>query len=605
MLGLLFVLCTAPTFAVHDLGLFELDGNAEDDVPAAVAGDDWDTPPNAGGAFEFTGITADPAPESIFTGGRKDIQDIPQWGHKDGSVPDKDDLTNAYAAAYNNGGDLIVYFGADRFANVGDAFVGFWFFKEAVVALPNGDFSGNHTTDDTLVLVDYPQGANESPIIKVIQWDPTCSKAANNDPQQGQCAAKNLRLILSSDNAECGATAADDACAITNSANANAPWAYVPKAGVAGTFPPESFYEGGINLSAIVGDTCFSSFMAESRSSASFTASLKDFVLDDFQLCGIEVTKVCTTCTLDTTQGDGVFQFAVQGNVINAGFGTLFDVVVTDDCGTPTRTNDDETTSIGNVGAGATVPWGPLTCEPTDASGGTIQIASNTASVIAAATSGGTQDITDTSPTASCPQCNADPFLSVTKECRTCLAIDANGGSNNAVIVEIVAEGQVCNNSDDNTICTAAGEPRSCCTGDGTGNCQGINLENVLVIDDAGTPSNPADDDVVDIGDLDIGDCESYRTRNRPGDINRLPADSDCTGSGFPFACCTAFGEGTCDENKAEPILADFGDTVKATADTVLGFPSPPDATAPADCKLCPDADPRTDPGISCQDPAP
>ena len=52
-----------------------------------------------GSANVFTGINSDPAPQTIFTGGRKDIQDIPDWGWKDGSVPDKDDITNAYDAA--------------------------------------------------------------------------------------------------------------------------------------------------------------------------------------------------------------------------------------------------------------------------------------------------------------------------------------------------------------------------------------------------------------------------------------------------------------------------------------------------------------------------
>ena len=53
-------------------------------------------------------------------------------------MPDKDDLTHAYAAAYNENSDLLLYFGADRISNVGDAFMGFWFFKQKVTALPNG-----------------------------------------------------------------------------------------------------------------------------------------------------------------------------------------------------------------------------------------------------------------------------------------------------------------------------------------------------------------------------------------------------------------------------------------------------------------------------------
>jgi hypothetical protein len=122
--------------AVDDLGLFELESNAAQNGPLPGA-EDWETlyagGANTGGSSNaFTGIIADPAPQSIFTGGRKDIQEIEQWGWKDGSVPDKNDITNAYAAAYDDNGDLILYFGADRVSNNGDAFLGFWFFKGVV-----------------------------------------------------------------------------------------------------------------------------------------------------------------------------------------------------------------------------------------------------------------------------------------------------------------------------------------------------------------------------------------------------------------------------------------------------------------------------------------
>jgi hypothetical protein len=92
--------------AVHDVGLFELDANVHDQ---AAAGDDWSNiHAGTNGAFTDTGIVADPAPQTIFTGGgSKDDLDIPQWKHKNGSVPDKDDITNAYAAAYSLGGETL------------------------------------------------------------------------------------------------------------------------------------------------------------------------------------------------------------------------------------------------------------------------------------------------------------------------------------------------------------------------------------------------------------------------------------------------------------------------------------------------------------------
>src|SRR5262245_28322172 len=122
--------------------LFELDKNA---VNAPATGDDWNNvlcPINAsglctsqpnpgpgGGSLANTGVLADPAGTSIFTtGGSKDDLDVPNWQHTSGSVPDKDEITNAYAAAYFQGGSQFIYFGADRFANNGSATFGFWFF---------------------------------------------------------------------------------------------------------------------------------------------------------------------------------------------------------------------------------------------------------------------------------------------------------------------------------------------------------------------------------------------------------------------------------------------------------------------------------------------
>jgi hypothetical protein len=105
LLGAIFAAGIASTTLVNAIdgsppGLFELEG---DTVASADPGTDWGalyggaTPANL---ITFTGILADPAPQTIYwKGGSKDINDIPDWWQKDGSVPDKDDITNAYAAA--------------------------------------------------------------------------------------------------------------------------------------------------------------------------------------------------------------------------------------------------------------------------------------------------------------------------------------------------------------------------------------------------------------------------------------------------------------------------------------------------------------------------
>ncbi|HEX2361195.1 MAG TPA: hypothetical protein VHI11_03890, partial [Jiangellaceae bacterium] len=66
---------TAPVDAVHDDGIFELDGNVLDEL---AAGDDWSNIfANTDSSFVDTGIVPDPAPQSIFTqGGSKDHEDV-------------------------------------------------------------------------------------------------------------------------------------------------------------------------------------------------------------------------------------------------------------------------------------------------------------------------------------------------------------------------------------------------------------------------------------------------------------------------------------------------------------------------------------------------
>src|SRR5580765_8084871 len=106
-------------------GPFELDGN-----PQSSTKDDWATLVSGGGtARSFSGIKTDPPPLSIFTtGGSKDPNDIPQWKNTNGSVPDKDQLLDAFAAVYTVGNQVYLYFGTDRYGNDGDSTIGFWFF---------------------------------------------------------------------------------------------------------------------------------------------------------------------------------------------------------------------------------------------------------------------------------------------------------------------------------------------------------------------------------------------------------------------------------------------------------------------------------------------
>jgi hypothetical protein len=455
---------TAGVFAVdgNPPGLFELDGNT---VDSGSPGDDWDglfLGTQVGTPAASTGILPDPAPVTIFTqGGSKDIRDVTEWKYKDGSVPDKDDITNAYAAAYVNpsdvlhngqvvhsAGDAIIYFGLDRFANTGDAFAGFWFFQDDVGLGPNGSFNGQHVgrsgdqPGDLLVLVEYPQGANAQPEIKVYEWDPL---DADNDN-----VATNLDEIYSSSNAMCDSGGDKLACAITNVANLpGAPaWPYANKTGYSG-IPPESFFEGGINVSKLLGGDvpCFSSFLAETRSSRSETAQLKDFVLGDFNLCSIAVTKQCTAAV--NSAGDSI-AVDFSGVVTNDGGLPLTNVTVKDDMGTP-DTADDITV------------FGPATLQPGESqpySGDYGTTAIPATDTVTAEGHRNSTTLTDTAEATCSP--DITPALTVNKQCTAAINTGGTG-------IDVLFNGSVSN----------------------TGN---VALENVTVVDDNGTPGVPGDD---------------------------------------------------------------------------------------------------------------
>ena len=147
-----------------------------------VAPDDWSTVNCGGGnALAKTGVLHDGLAKSIYTGGgSKDPELLSSWKHKDGSVPDKDEIINAYAAKYfgSPGGDTILIFGADRYDNSGTAFIGFWFFKSPVFAAADGRFRegrlatdtlSTHAIGDVLVLVEFTQGGAVA-TAKVFEW---------------------------------------------------------------------------------------------------------------------------------------------------------------------------------------------------------------------------------------------------------------------------------------------------------------------------------------------------------------------------------------------------------------------------------------------------
>lgn len=332
------------------INLFELDGDSITGNQSPPH-DDWNllngtTGQNGSctGACKLKEFAVDGDGQTIFTGGgSKDNSDIPNWAYKNGSVPPKDEIQNAYAASYNApNGDVLVYFGADREAVNGDANIGVWFFQNPVGTNGTGGFTGTHVNHDVFIVSAFTVGGT-TPGIQVYEWDSSCGGADNNNPQTGQCADKNLRVLFNSAQTCSASGLGHEACARVNGSATTVSWPYTPAHGSLGDpIPAAGFFEGGINVTELfagIGQArpCFAAFLVETRSSQSTDAVLKDFVAHSFPQCHVSITKACA-CTAFHTDGSG-YDYSFNGTVTNDGGGTLFNVTVADqgnnyNCGT-------------------------------------------------------------------------------------------------------------------------------------------------------------------------------------------------------------------------------------------------------------------------------
>jgi hypothetical protein len=289
-------------------------------INATVAGDDWDqvyaavqanghpTPddPNPCSGTAWTGGSAikacdwehDPDGQTVFnTGGSKDDHDISDWRHTDQSVPDADDITDGFVAKYVDsalGAHEFLFFGADRTAVNGAKDMGFWFFKSPISLNDDGTFSGVHTVGDILLLGTFTQGGAAT-TIRVFTWA---------GPGQGDT---NDVLDSGGQFDDCvGGVNTTNGCNTVNNSTVKSPWDYQSK--ISGT-PANTLYagalmEGGIDLTSLGLEGCFSNFLVETRSSPEVGAQLKDFLLGSFEVC---------QSSLKTTPKDG------SGNDIPSG----------------------------------------------------------------------------------------------------------------------------------------------------------------------------------------------------------------------------------------------------------------------------------------------
>ena len=323
---------------VKDNTIFELDGDAFTNL--GLGGHDWNqvyadataTPPtNTSGAsaIAFDPDLVNTTSDNIFQGGgSKDTQGIQSgaWLYTAGKPQGKDDLAHSYAAAYTlANGNLGIYVGADRYDNSGDSTIAFWFFQSAVGLTQTKSqgglkFSGVHTTGDLLLISDFTVGGSTS-TIHAYEWV--------GDDATGSLVDK-------------GVLPAGSGFAIVNGTNKPSPWLFTDKSNTGGgnVFAPGEFFEGGVDLIAIFGGAanvpCFSTFMAETRSSQSTTATLSDFTPPhSFPLCGVSISKACSGAgTLNAGQNTIHYTFASSAtkNTVtqNTGIGALSHVTIVD-----------------------------------------------------------------------------------------------------------------------------------------------------------------------------------------------------------------------------------------------------------------------------------
>jgi hypothetical protein len=397
-------------FAVHD-ETFQLDGDAIESTQTNVGLNgpqtvDWDSIFTAAGApkaslptgYKDAGFQPDfktatngsfvTSDNSTYATGSKDTLPISGWQcNQDNNVNSKIDVMNAYSVAYKNGaGDDLLYFGLERNTNTGTADVGFWFLQGAAGCESTGSavtFSGEHLDGDVLVVSEFTNGGRVS-TINVYRWD---------RPGNPVGVPGSLRTTPIGSGVDCRdplLSVGDPACAASNTTaqgtngTITVPWSTANfKDGVGHSLRTSEFFEGGINLTDLgLGGKCFNTFIGDTRSSTSLTATLFDFAA--------KTTGQCTSGIVTTPQ-------AGDGTAVPTSIGTSARVAVRDHavitvggtqtfggtvkfflCG-PLASNTTTNCSTGGVQIGT-----PATGETVTGSAGSATVDSDTATLTSA-----------------------------------------------------------------------------------------------------------------------------------------------------------------------------------------------------------------------------
>jgi hypothetical protein len=371
--------------AVHDEA-FQLDGDVSDSTTTTVGtktqATDWDSLFNADTTrkafptdFTASAFKADfatttskkgtlvfsTADATTFATGSKDTLDItPGWQCSPANnLLSKNDIMNAYSAAYTDptSSHQFLYFGMERNSNNGDANVAFWFLQgDADCSSPKGNvaWSGHHTDGDILIVSAFTNGGGVS-TINAYRW---------NDPDGSGPTVGSLGTTSVANGADCSSTLAGDSiCATTNGSpspglnhSITTPWQTSNATDNVGhTLQPSEFFEGGIDLTANhLGDKCFNTFIGDTRSSQSLTATIFDYArgtlgecksttatraktgaganLSSIDIPAIGTLSIKDTATIGVTPASTVFSGTVQFYLCGP---SVTEITTCDSSGTP------------------------------------------------------------------------------------------------------------------------------------------------------------------------------------------------------------------------------------------------------------------------------
>jgi len=272
----------------------------------------------AGCTLNSTSTTFCTGDDTTYATGSKDTLGIGNGGwqcNHDSNVNSKIDIMNSYVGATKNAaGDLILYFGLEKNKSNGTNDVGVWFLRgDATCSAPSGhkNFVGAHQNGDVLVVSEFTAGGGVS-TIKAFRWaanatfpgDSGCIDSHGNpNPATGGCDGKAFGSSQDCKGLPTGST--DILCATTNASGSapyngtvTTPWLTSDATlGIGHSIPSPDFIEGGINITQAFNQagggpapSCFTVGIPDTRSSASVTATLFDFVINKLGSCSTSLS---------------------------------------------------------------------------------------------------------------------------------------------------------------------------------------------------------------------------------------------------------------------------------------------------------------------------